>query len=314
MEVKKVLAYINSFIIASSLCLTGVFAQSNELNTNVSNEINYQIPKVSVVVPVYNGEKYLDKCLDSLTSQTLNDIEIICVNDGSKDNSLNKLKEHQEKDPRIIIIDQKNSGEAGARQRGLDEAKGEYVAFVDQDDYVDKNAYETAYNSIIENDADIVVYGWRNFTEGNNKIIRNDCKFNNKIIFEDWFEAKTERASIYVWNKLYKRSLITDNNIRFDIELKVCGDECFNMCVYPFAKKIVHIPYTFYNYRMNNNSSLFNFSFRKVITNYSKMWYYVNTYYKDRKIRLPFYKKIIYFKIYKDEFFPIIKTWLGFSK
>ena len=104
------------------------------------------MPKISVIIPVYNVEKYLPKCLDSLINQTLSDIEIICINDCSTDNSLEILEEYASKDERIKIIDLKeNQGAAAARNKGLEIAKGEYLGFVDPDDYVDLNFYEELY-------------------------------------------------------------------------------------------------------------------------------------------------------------------------
>ena len=318
MNFKKMILLAQSLLLTGTLTLTCI-CTAETTDVVKAGETYYtetgSFPKLSVVIPVYNGKVYLYDCLGSIKNQTLKDIEIICVNDGSTDNSLKILEEIKGKDPRIKIIDKKNGGEASARQRGLEESKGTYVTFVDQDDKIAcPEAYETAYNEMIAEEADIIVWGWKNFTDGNNKIIRNDCCFNEKTVFTDWYKAKTERASIYVWNKMYKKSLITENNIAFNTSLKICGDECFNMCLYPYAKKIVHIPYTFYDYRMNNNSSLFRFSFKNTFNNYRKMLSYTYEFYKERGIELSLWKKIKYFKIYKSEFIPIIKTWLGISK
>ena len=104
------------------------------------------MPYVSVIVPVYNTEQYLNRCLDSLINQTLKDIEIICINDGSTDNSLNILKEYANKDNRIVIIDNKHSGVGATRNLGLKKATGTYIGFCDSDDYVDTTFYENLYN------------------------------------------------------------------------------------------------------------------------------------------------------------------------
>ena len=116
------------------------------------------MPKVSVIIPVYNVEKYLHQCLDSVANQTLKDIEIICVNDCSKDNSLDILNEYAKKDSRIKIINfEENKGPGVARNAALDIAQGEYIMFLDPDDWYELNACETAYNQIVENNNDIVV-------------------------------------------------------------------------------------------------------------------------------------------------------------
>lgn len=117
------------------------------------------MPKVSIIVPVYNVEKYLRKCIDSLVNQTLNDIEIICINDGSTDKSLKILKEYKNKDSRIILLNQENSGQSVARNRGIEIAKGEYLGFVDPDDWIDLDYYEKLYNAAIGTNADIATAG-----------------------------------------------------------------------------------------------------------------------------------------------------------
>ena len=113
------------------------------------------MPVISVIIPVYNAEKYLEKCLNSVIKQTLKDIEIICINDGSTDGSLNILQKYSEKDKRFIIIDQKNSGQSVARNKGLSVAKGEFIGFVDSDDWIDDDFYEKLYDAAIEYKADI---------------------------------------------------------------------------------------------------------------------------------------------------------------
>ena len=114
--------------------------------------------KISVIIPVYNVEKYLKECLDSVINQTLKDIEIICVNDGSTDNSLNILENYAKKDNRIIVISQKNKGLSGARNTGLKYCSGEYVSFIDSDDYVSKDLFELTYNNAISNNSDLVIF------------------------------------------------------------------------------------------------------------------------------------------------------------
>ena len=111
--------------------------------------------KVSVIVPVYNVEKYLRECLNFLVNQTLKEIEIICINDGSEDSSLEILNEYASKDSRFVIINQENSGQSVARNKGLDIAKGEYIGFVDSDDWVDLNFFENLYSEAVKNNSDI---------------------------------------------------------------------------------------------------------------------------------------------------------------
>ena len=119
--------------------------------------------KVSIIVPIYKTEKYLKRTLDSLTNQTLDEVEIICVNDGSPDNSLQILKEYKEKyaDKNIVIIDKKNEGVWKARIDGIKVATGEYIAFTDSDDYVEPDFVEKLYNNAKENSADIAICGFK---------------------------------------------------------------------------------------------------------------------------------------------------------
>ena len=121
--------------------------------------------KVSIIIPVYNVEKYLKKCLDSVINQTYKDIEIICVNDGSKDGSENILKEYATKDSRIKIIEKKNGGLSSARNAGLDVASGEYCYFVDSDDWIELNTIEKLTDIILSNDVDVVVHSANNIPE-----------------------------------------------------------------------------------------------------------------------------------------------------
>ena len=189
------------------------------------------------------------------------------------------------------------------------------MAFIDQDDKIDPKAYETAYNYIHDTEADIICFGWKNFSDDGSKIIRNDCKFDELKIYSDWWEAKKQRPSIYLWNKLYKKSLIVDNNVKFNPNLRICDDEGFNLCVYSQAKKIVNIPYTFYNYRQNGESTMFKMSFTKFVSSYSEMWRYVKEYYREHNIKIGFFKILGYFfSICKGEIWPFIKTLLGFGR
>ena len=128
----------------------------------IMNEI-----KVSVIIPVYNTENYLRECLDSVLAQTLREIEVICVDDGSTDNSLNILKEYQNKDTRIVVLTQENRSAGAARNYGLSIAKGKYLSFLDSDDFFDKELLRKAYKNAEKNNADIVVYKFKRYNEKN---------------------------------------------------------------------------------------------------------------------------------------------------
>lgn len=174
--------------------------------------------KISVIIPVYNAEKYLKNTLDCLLSQTLKELEIICINDCSKDGSLRILNEYSVKDGRVKVIDlQENVGAAVARNKGLEVAQGEYLGFVDSDDEIDLNFYEELYKKAVETDADIVKAGCKVVElDGSQKIttMNNDIETKSQYYFiAEW------------WCGIYKASLIFDNDIIFPEECPK-GQDC----------------------------------------------------------------------------------------
>ena len=215
--------------------------------------------KISIVIPVYNAEKYLRQCLDSLIGQTLKNIEIICVNDGSKDNSLEILREYKNKDSRIVIIDQINQGVSVARNNALKIAKGEYIGFVDSDDWVDADFFEKLYYSAIKNDCDIAVGGiaW-NFTSGELDFI--DLKFKKSKIFNktpDKYKITRVAKAAYMWNKIYKKELF--EKLKLEFEPGICyEDMMFSHIILHESEKLVTVPNTFYHYRANPLSLVHN--------------------------------------------------------
>ena len=174
--------------------------------------------KVSVIVPAYNAEKYIDKCLESLINQTLKDIEIIVVNDGSKDNTLEKINKYSDKRIKLLNL-KENKGIGHARNEGIKKALGEYIGFVDSDDYVDKNMFEKMYEKASKEKLDIVVCDFYKQIENTNQTIKeiipnfkNTTLKNNSNLLLD--------INLAPWNKIYKRKLIVDNKIHFDEKLK----------------------------------------------------------------------------------------------
>lgn len=232
------------------------------LLVNLNNR-HMHIPKVSIIVPIYNVERYLDRCLNSLLNQTLHDIEIILVDDGSPDNCPNLCDEYAQKDSRIKTIHKKNGGLSDARNAGLNMAIGEYVAFVDSDDYTSIEAYETLYNKAIETDADIVYAGFKmqNSDGTDHKCFVLDQTWKNQevILFlkSMIFDNKPDSDTIWmsVWNGIYKRTIIEQNEIRFLSErVYLSEDIIFHTMLIPLCEKIVCIPKTFYHYCYNGTS------------------------------------------------------------
>lgn len=218
-------------------------------------------PKISVIIPVYNVSEYISRCADSIVSQNLYDIEIIFVNDGTKDNSREIVEKYQHKDSRIIILDKENGGLSSARNYGLKHAKGEYVLFVDSDDYLELNACERIYIEHLENNADIIVFGSKIFPEYNVDMwIRNNLSVRTvyydtdipKVLF------KENGAYPYVWRNCYKRKFLEKLNIFFDENAKFAEDILFQFEVFPFANNIAFIEDKLYNYRFSRPGSLMN--------------------------------------------------------
>ncbi|MCI6217042.1 MAG: glycosyltransferase, partial [Helicobacter sp.] len=188
-----------------------------------TNKNTNSIPKVSVIIPVYNVEQYLRECLDSVTSQTLKQIEIICIDDGSTDNSLEILKEYQAKDTRIKIIRQKNGGLSSARNAGLAVAKGEYIQFVDSDDYLRTDALQLLTEKAQENDLDMLTFGGYNF-DGTSKSFQENSYWNfswfphtlnpDCMRFDDTKEF-CHRIHVSSCLTMYKHQLIVNNQLTF---------------------------------------------------------------------------------------------------
>ena len=204
------------------------------------------MPKVSVIVPIYNVEKYLEKCINSLLSQTLEDIQIILVNDGSKDNSGNIANEYEKNNKdRVIYVEKENGGLSDARNYGLKYATGDFIAFLDSDDYIEKNAYEEMYNKAIEENADYVEcdFIW---------------EFPNKIRIDKQYPYKNKKemlsfVRVVAWNKLIKRQLITDNNLEFPKGLRYEDIE-FTYKLIPFLNKFAYVDNPFIHYVQREGS------------------------------------------------------------
>lgn len=213
--------------------------------------------KVSVIIPVYNGDKYIACCLNSIINQSLKDIEIICINDGSTDNTLNIIQNYSKFDNRIKIINKETSGSASAgRNCGIKNSKGKYIYFIDNDDLISNNYLENMYKKAEEENADIVI------SDNINSFYENDLKKQKSYIKEPFENGIYDVTPSYIekrhtnslpWSKLYKREFIIKNNLNFP-EKYIYEDEYFYFTLMPFLKKAVQYNCGMYYYRQRKSS------------------------------------------------------------
>ena len=220
--------------------------------------------KISVVIPVHNTGEYLDRCLNSVCGQTLSEIEIICIDDGSEDDSASILKKYAETDERVIVFSQARLGVSSARNRGINESHAEYIFFVDSDDYLAEDALEKVYSVMSASDLDIVIFQSMAFTD-NSEYKRRAENITKYLSFkEDYpgvYTGKDLLVKFYdnsnyivnVWNKCYRSSLIKDNNIGF-IEGIIHEDVSFSFECMVMASRVMCINDVLYFYRQRDES------------------------------------------------------------
>lgn len=222
-------------------------------------------PKISVIIPVYNVEKYIEKCLNSLVNQTICELEFICVIDGSTDNSAKIIYDYAEKDSRFIVIEQDNAGQGIARNRALKLAKGEYIAFVDPDDWVSHDLFEKTYYFAKKNNSDVVQFNYTEYNENSEKYkpvnwvkcfkkkhkydISSSGKYNKENIKHGLFY----NPDLHVWNRLYRRDFVSANEIRFS-PTKNGEEHLFVNGVILYASNIFFLDEYLYFYRIRKNS------------------------------------------------------------
>ncbi len=252
-------------------------------------------PLISIVIPVYNVESFLPKCLDSILSQTYRNIEVVCVNDNSTDTSLKILNKYSQTDNRIKVINQENQGASVARNTALDNCTGDYIMFVDSDDWIEEDTCDIALDNINKYDADLVLWDYvrefSNTSQAKNifkeSVVFDETDVKNKLhrrmiglLGEELKTPEKADALCTIWGKLYKAKLIQQEKIRFyDIrKIGTYEDGLFNLDVMNNVKRAVYIPNTLYHYRKNNSSSIT----RKVDLNFEKkrdhLYEYMKTY------------------------------------
>ena len=257
--------------------------KSNSISKKTTSSTT-RVINVSIVVPCCNVEKYLDKCLESVVKQTLKDIEIICINDGSKDKTLDIIKKYAAKDNRIVIVDKPNSGYGDSMNIGFSKARGKYIGIVESDDFIEPQMFETLYRTAKEYDADVVKsnfwFYWSNpeRNELHEYFRKDEC---GHVICPHEFD----NGSLYgrkpsIWSAIYKKDFIVKNKISF---LPTPGasfqDTSFTFKVYSSAKKMVCLYDAFLHYRQDNENSSVNNADKKtefVFKEYKEIERFIN--------------------------------------
>lgn len=223
-------------------------------------------PKVSVIVPVYNNEKYLNECINSIINQTLKDIEIICINDGSDDNSWKILKDYAKKDDRIIILDELHQGAGKSREKGIKISRGDYIFLADSDDILESELLELTYENGVNNDSDIVFFKVNYFNHENNSIFTPE-KFDlseffpNQQNFKEFaFKWDSVKPTVFnrftnIWSCLFNGDFLRYNNFCFPEKLSF-NDVPLHVQSLILAKRISFVPKALYNYRLINEQSI----------------------------------------------------------
>lgn len=260
-------------------------------------------PKITIVVPVYNTGKYLEKCMQSLISQTMEELEIICVNDGSTDNSLALLEHYQDSDSRVRVINQKNQGLSEARNTGIRAATAEYLMFLDSDDWIDPETCDSAFAAARDYGADIVIWSYvREFAnlslpqpvidqESDTAVFgkgKQGCNLHRRILGLIGDELRTPEkidSLVTAWGKLYKTALITDSQIKF-IDTKIIGteDALFNVYVFGTAETIVSLNHCYHHYRKDNQGSLTKSYKPKLYQQWQTLFGYMQDYIADNNL------------------------------
>ncbi|OAS85130.1 glycosyltransferase [Metabacillus litoralis] len=259
-------------------------------------------PKISIIVPIYNVENYLGRCFDSLLTQDLKNFEIIAINDGSTDSSMKILKKYAVMDHRIVIIEKQNNGVSSARNDGISQAKGEYIGFVDPDDWIGPQMYKDMLKIAEEDHIDIVMCTYiREFgTHSKEKTfdLPERCNYfhddvqNNIMrrlvgpLNEEVANPELLDAWGTVWSKLYRTELIRKNNIRF-IDLNEIGsneDTLFNIHASYYAKSFVFLNKPYYHYWRANNTSITSKHNPHLVSQFGKLYNRVEGFLNEKKL------------------------------
>lgn len=216
---------------------------------------------ISVIIPIYNVEPYLKKCLDSIIIQTYRDLEIILVDDGSPDNCPAICDEYAQKDARVKVVHKKNGGLSSARNAGMDAATGEYICFFDSDDFIESDMLEKMFRSIEENDNEVCICGYSVDTYNESGVEESQKDVIPPYSNIDQQLSLSEYEYIlglcgYAWNKLYRRQFLQKHNLKFEEGTSLVEDLLFNAAVFGCGARAYFIPYAGYHYIQRKRETL----------------------------------------------------------
>lgn len=217
--------------------------------------------KVSIILPIYNVEDYLEKCVESVRNQTYDNLEIILVDDGAKDSSPQICDKLAKEDNRIKVIHKANGGLSSARNAGYEAATGEYLMYIDSDDKVKENIVSKCMEAMERDGSDIVIYGYEKVDESDNILeicTWGDKVFNHDEMVEYLYEGITQMSFGYAWNKLYRKAILDESGILADSKIIDREDLVYNMELLPFVQKVTYIDYAGYEYLQRSTSLLHN--------------------------------------------------------
>lgn len=217
---------------------------------------------ISVILPVYNAKDYLKKCLDSILKQTYENLEIICIDDGSTDGSERILDEFKKRDDRIRTVHKENGGESSARNAGLRMATGEYIAFCDCDDWIDPDMYEVLAQELNNENIEMAAAGWYKETDLQSQEIKNNLPVSNQVFERDellkyLYMRDSYRGFAYMWDKLYKREILKDNHGNWNLfreDLRLGGDVLYLAEAALNVKRAKYVDRAFYHYYQRSES------------------------------------------------------------
>lgn len=264
---------------------------------------------ISIIIPIYNAEKNLYKCIGSIIKQSVKEIEIIFIDDGSSDKSLSICNEIADKDHRIKVFSQKNSGVSAARNKGISMAKGKYIMFCDSDDFVEENWCEELFNIIYENEKIFAICGYSiiNKRKGQEhiieKVLDKKCSIDS-LSKKDFYRLYKNNLINSPCNKIFETKIIQDNNIRFNENLSLGEDLLFNLEYMKYIDEIKIVNKTTYNYIQTDNESLDNKYYENLFEIYKCLYSELYKYMTEFKVDLNKEEK----SFYRSYFYMLIRV------